>query len=130
MPIKKCKDQDYSTLQEFYTDPKVPKPIGEATLKLISWLNETFKTTEIFGLTSHYRLVLLSENSSSANSNVIISAMGIRYYFEYLIPTEEAPWEHAHITGFTDNFEDAKKYILLCIKKSKGWESSVELMEL
>jgi len=130
MPIKRCKDQSRISLIEFYEELKsnpATKNTGEEMQKIVRWLNEYFVEKEIYGLTSHSRLILLSEDKSSSPSYVIISADPIKYYIEYLMPYEVSPWERAYVSGWTDNLEDAKKYIIIGMKNSKGWRDSNEL---
>lgn len=130
MPLRRCSDQGNIGLHEFYEEAKTypaSKAMAIEMQKIVAWLDHTFPETKLFGLTSHYNLLLLSEDISYANKYVKITADPIRYYIDYLMPQEIAPWKGAWVTGWTDNLEDAKKYILIGMKNSKGWEESEEL---
>lgn len=64
MPITRSSEQKSKTLEEFYKELRsnsatvVEKEIGNAMLSFISMTNETFIDTTLYGLTSHYGLVI------------------------------------------------------------------------
>ncbi|GAA4276126.1 hypothetical protein [Aquimarina mytili] len=63
MPIIRSKSQPHQTLKEFYTensDKAINNVIGPKMLKWIDRLNSELPDLEIWGLTSLYRLVLMS----------------------------------------------------------------------
>ena len=77
----------------------------------------------IFGLTSHYRLCLLSQDDYTSPWFVIISALDERnYYVEYLMPENEAPWQAAYVRGEARSAEDAVWMVVTAMDKSGGWD--------
>ncbi|NRB61676.1 MAG: hypothetical protein HRU40_01370, partial [Saprospiraceae bacterium] len=51
-------------------------------------------------------------------------------YIEYLIPENKQPWEHAMVRGEAKSLEEAKKFLLIAMKKSEGWKGNLELERL
>src|SRR4051812_7278390 len=98
MHLTRCKDQKHATLEEFYTKAQdshepVTSKSGEVMLDLITRLRALPDDRHIYGLTSHYRLCLLSQDTYTSPWFVILSALDERnYYVEYLMPESEAPW--------------------------------------
>lgn len=68
MPITRSSDQKSKTLEEFYKEltsnnaTVVENEIGNAMLSFISMTNETFIETTLYGLTSHYALVIQAKD--------------------------------------------------------------------
>ena len=91
MPIKRSSDQKSMTLEEFYIDmsKKSTNFHAEAAknmLVFVGVVNEIFKETVIWGLTSHDRLVIQNTDDWKSNWFVIVSSIGTKdYYFEYLL---------------------------------------------
>ena len=136
MPIKRCSDQKAITLEAFYKDVskhhnQKPFDVGEKMLSLLKLINELFTNTQLWGLTSHYRLVIQSEDNWKSDWLIIISNIGVdEYYFEYLIPTHKSPWPNAMVRGEAKNIEDAKRYLLIAMRESEGWVGNKELDKL
>lgn len=125
MPIKRSKSQPSQSLIEFYTEieDNTTNYLGETMLKWIDRLSAELPHLEIWGLTSLYRLVLMSSETHEGEWSVIIIGSENNYRVDYLIPKDEnPPWENAYITGTTIDFEEAVKMSILAIKKSKAWQ--------
>jgi hypothetical protein len=75
LPIIKSSDQKSKTLEEFYKEltsenaTVVENEIGKAMLDFISMVNETFKNSILFGLTSHYSLVIQATDNWEDGNN-------------------------------------------------------------
>ena len=113
MPIRRNTDQKSKTLTEFYIDVKnessvFSKGAGTLMLNWIDRINSEFNETEIWGLTSHYHLVLQTENDYKYLSYVILTTGMDEFYFEYLIPKESEPWENAYVKGATKSLDKGK----------------------
>ena len=77
----------------------------------------------MWGLTSHYRLALLAQDSSETPWFVIVSALDKRnYYVEYLMPKAIAPWPHAYVRGEARSEDGAVQMVLTAMEKSEGWD--------
>lgn len=132
MGVIRNTDQKSKTLRAFYTEVRdggnaVSKGIGTLMLRWVERINEEFITTEIWGVTSHYQLVLQTENDYSSAAFVVIKASSDAYHIEYLIPEREAPWEHARIIGATKSLDEAMRMLKIALVNSGGWEMSDEL---
>ncbi len=137
MPLlANTKQNKGKTLEEYYTEISKDKSNSvwaerrRNMLKFIEIINDNFKETEIWGLTSHSRLVLQTEDKWDSEWFVIIEALGHEYYFEYLLTDDKKPWENATVKGVTRNLADAKKYLLISMKESGGWKDNLELKRL
>lgn len=137
MPIKRCSDQKSMTLEAFYIDlskkSNVPRLIdaGVRMITLLQLINKLFLDTQLWGLTSHDRLVIQSKDDSGADWYIIISNVGPKeYYFEYLLPSHKSPWPHAMVRGEAKNLEEAKKYLLIAMRECEGWVGNKELERL
>ena len=123
-------------MEEFYSDVGIPHTNeffdpGRDMLRLIEMINETFKTTVLYGLTSHARLVLLNADDSRSNWFVTISSGGLKdYYFQYQMTQTKQPWENASVHGHAIDLEQAKKHLLIAMAESGGWAANEELRQL
>lgn len=116
------------TIEEFYLDIAIEEAkVGEAMLQLIEVINSIFKETVVWGLTSHYRLVLQTIDESRAEWYVIVASSVGYYYFEYLLPASKQPWENAYVRGEAYSLEEAKRYLLIAMRESGGWSDNEEL---
>lgn len=142
MPIIRCSEQKSLTLEEFYKE-LIPNKVdtfvdvGTPMLNVLKLINDTFKETTIFGLTSHATLMLLNEDSLLSPCLVALKGLetspnGQRneYYIEYLMTAEKQPWPDAKINGATTSLEELKNYIIIAMTESKGWTDSNELRAL
>lgn len=137
MPINVCKNHSSKSLIGIYEEVAnydsnpVWKKKSEAMISLINEINRIFTTTQIWGLTSHDRLVLLTENRWDSRWHVIIENIGNNeYYFEYLIPDYKSPWENGTIKGVASSIEEAIKYLGIAMRESEGWIGNPELNNL
>jgi len=132
MPIKRSFEQTKYTLEEFYSEREMAgdyTSVGEHMLAFLRTINELFPTTQLFGLTSHYRLVIRSEDTLGSEWLIIVSAVAGWYYFEFLVPKEKAPWENAFVRGEAKSLDDAKKYLLIAMRECEGWKTNDELKQ-
>jgi len=136
MPIKRCTEQKSITLEAFYNElleisngayPLICKRM----LIFLEIINELFHETILWAHTSHARLVLHKIDDLTSSHFVTISNAGTaEYYFEYLIPKRNRPWENAMVRGEAKNLEEAKKYLLIAMRESEGWVDNKELDKL
>ncbi len=128
MHLIRSQDQKSKTLDEFYTeisehDHPVDRESGEAMLDLISRLRALPDERSVYGLTSHYRLCLLAQDTWRSPWFVIISALNKSEYFvEYLMPERIAPWPQAYVRGEAHSEDEAVRMILTAMDKSEGWQ--------
>lgn len=136
MPIIRCKDQKRQTLEEFYSEwasdkNQLSADLGKSMLAIIDLINNTFIETEIYGLTSHAHLLLLSQDSSDSDRLVSIIANGLQeFHVEYLIPKEKQPWSNATVKGATKSLDEFRNYIIIAMTESRGWKDNDELKRL
>jgi len=136
MPIfTNSKQKKDRTLEEFYIDlknssDKVTSEIGSNMLQFIEMINSIFKQTEIWGLTSHYHLVLQAEDKWDSEWYIKVGSLGNEYYFEYLLPDDKKPWDYAAVKGVAQSLEEAKKYLLISMKNCSGWLNNNEINDL
>ena len=137
MPIKRSSAQAGQTLEEFYSDlTKEGNKIttidtGKSMLLFIDMINKIFRETMIWGLTSHYRLVIQAKEQWNSDWYVIVYCIGTHeYYFEYLMPLEKRPWPYATVNGTAQSLNEAKNYLLIAMVESEGWMNNSELKNL
>lgn len=136
MPIIRCKDQKSQTLEEFYFERASDKhqlstDLGKSMLAIIDLINNTFIETEIYGLTSHAHLLLLSQDRSDSDWFVSIITNGFQEFrIEYLIPKEKQPWPNATVKGATKSLDEFRNYIIIAMTESQGWKDNDELKRL
>jgi hypothetical protein len=135
MAIKRCSEQKRQTLEEFYTEfipDKVKKfaDVGTPMLKVLELLNDTFHETDIYGLTSHATLLLLSDDSSLSPWFVAINGLEDEYYIEYLMTPNKQPWPNAKVKGSTKSLNELKRFIIIGMTECEGWSNSIELQKL
>lgn len=87
MPISRSSDQKGQTLEESYCGLLKEKnqfwvDFGESMLAFLSLINEIFKTTQLWGLTSHERLVIQAEDNWEAPWYVVVAVSSKLYTFE------------------------------------------------
>jgi hypothetical protein len=142
MPIKRNTNQEKLTLKEFYGElvsrgEKFEKisdfnvNVGKDMIRLLEMINETFKETQLWGLTSLIRLIIQKENDWASDWYVIISGGGAgNYRIEYLVPENKRPWKNARVQGEAKNLEEAKKYLIIAMNECEGWKDNKELQIL
>ena len=130
MHLTRCSDQNHQSLDEFYGEAAESKDpttrgIGSAMLTLIGRLRNLEVSHHVWGLTSHYNLVLLADDSYTTPWFVTMLALDYRNYsVEYLMPEDIAPWPNAYVKGQAQNADDAVRMILLAMEMSHGWRRS------
>lgn len=142
MPLIRCSEQKRKTLEEFYKE-LIPDrvntfaDVGSAMLNVLRLINDTFKETKIFGLTSHATLLLLNKDSSLSPWFIALNGFetapnGQRneYYIEYLMTPDKQPWSDARIKGSTSSIDELKKYLIIAMIETRGWTDSEELKRL
>ncbi len=125
MHLTRCHDQKSKTLDEFYgemsqSDKPVTREGGKAMLALMARLRALPNERRVYGLTSHYRLCLLAQDSAETSWFVIVAALDARNFFvEYLMPECVAPWPHAYVRGEARSEDEAVQMILTGMEKSE-----------
>ncbi len=137
MAIERCSDQKSQTLREFYEDMKKDKsnPMletkGQAMLDFLDMIDENFKETRIWGMTSHDTLVLQAKDGWESDWFVAVNNIGTKeYYFEYRMPKDKTPWPYAIVKGMAPTFTDSAKYLAIAMKESEGWPDNKEVNKL
>jgi hypothetical protein len=127
MRLTRCKDQKSQSLEEFYgelvrQDGYVGREGGKGMLDLIARLQSLPDGRQVFGLTSHARLVLLAEDTYTSPWFIIIAALDKRNYFvEFLMPESAAPWPRAYVRGEGRSEDEAIQMIETAMERCKGW---------
>jgi len=138
MPLfANTKQNKEKTIENFYSDfvynqnGIVGQNIADNMLEFIRMINQAFVETKLWGLTSHFRLVLQSEDKWNAGWYIIVSCVGGKeYYFEYLLPDNKSPWPNAYVRGVAYSLNEAKNYLLIAMKETGGWTLNDELRKL
>jgi hypothetical protein len=119
MPIIRSSDQKSKTLEEFYKEltsenaTVVENEIGKAMLEFISIVNETFKNSTLFGLTSHYSLVIQATDNWEDGWFVTVYSIGDKkFQFEYKMSEKESPWNYAIVKGQANTVSEAKEFLI------------------
>jgi hypothetical protein len=136
MPIIICSDQKSKTLEEFYkkltsgdTEPGII--IGKTMLDFISIVNETFVDTTLYGLTSHYKLVILAKDTWKDSWFVTVQCIeDNKLQFEYIMPELQRPWNNAIVKGQANTIEEARDILIIAMTESEGWIDNKELRKL
>jgi hypothetical protein len=86
MPIKRNSHQNNITLEEFYLDLSATSAnayidVGKEMLLFIEMINQTFKETLLWGLTSHARLVIQNVDYWNADWLITVSNIGTKEYY-------------------------------------------------
>lgn len=139
MKLTRCTAQKTS-LETFYNElyeSYKGAPLGEsalAYLDVIAELRNHPATYEVWGLTSHHRLILLAEDDYESLWYVIceIHSMpryenwkhhDLVYHVSFELPEVTSPWSRGTILGIASSLEEAVQLIILAMKESKGWEN-------
>lgn len=140
MPLKRISDQKSRTIKEFYSyiigEQKAAswKDIGKAMVKLTERIDEIFPNDIIWCLTSHHRLVLLTDNDWNSPWYVIIGSLrslnSEEIHIEYRMPDDLKPWDNAKVTGTANSLDKAVEYVLIAMQKSGGWQGMNSLERL
>lgn len=137
MPIIRSSGQKSMTLEEFYRELMnvdstfIENEIGKAMLEFISMVNLTFTKTILYGVTSHYSLVIQATDNWEDDWSVTVNSIGDkRFQFEYQMPEEQSPWKYAVIKGEANTMDEAKDFLIIAMTESKGWVNNKELKKL
>lgn len=135
MPIKRCSEQKHKTLEEFYAEFLPEKnqfwvDVGTSMLRCIKLIDETFKETMIYGLTSHSALIFLAQDNSESDSFVTIHSSCDDFHIEYLMVKNNRPWHNATVKGEAKSLDELKTLIIIAMAESQGWNGSLELKTL
>jgi hypothetical protein len=130
MILERCSDQKSKSLDAFYAEmaagrDSVSHEGGLAMLDMLAALRSRADRRCVWGLTSHYRLCLLSKDAYTSPWYVIVSALDRRNYFiEYLMPEGSAPWAGAYVKGEGRSLEVALSMVVIAMDRSGGWPST------
>lgn len=114
MRIERCSDQP-ETVGGFLH----PLGAGAAMVDFIGRLRSLPDDQELWGLTSHFQLVLLDKDTFRSPWRVLISAIDANnYWIEYLMPEGEAPWPNAYVKGNCRSAEQAVQMTLTALDRS------------
>jgi hypothetical protein len=129
MPLLRSISQGHQSLTDFYQEAvnsseQVTMEIGQSMLRLIHRINKHFETNQIWGLTSHYHLKLLT--GPEALSEAPISFISNNEVFK--LATQFAP----EINDYQKNQEfysedEFFEHLLSEMRKSKPWTNFKEL---
>lgn len=128
MQLERCSDQPSRSLDGFYaeharSDHDGTRDIGRAMCSLIARLRALPDERRVYGLTSHYRLCLLAEDTSASPWYVIFVAVDSRVFVEYLMSVHDAPWPRACVRGEASSEDEAVAMILTAMDRSGGWNT-------
>ncbi len=134
MPIIRSSDQKNKTLEEFYEELKsdeatsVENEIGESMLSFISMVNQTFTETQLYGLTSHYSLVIRpTDNWEDDRFVTVSSGWNKTFQIEYKMTEGQSPWQYAVVKGQANTIQEAIDYLIIAMTESEGWPDSKQL---
>ncbi len=125
MTLRRCKDQNSQTIEEFYEFSatfKVGREGAKAMLRLLARLRQNPDNWIVFGLTSHERLGLKAEDDYWSRSHVIIDALNDRNYkIDQAMPGGDQKRPEAWVHRTARSEDEAVEMILLAMKESGGW---------
>lgn len=137
MPIIRYSGQKSMTLEEFYRELMnvdstfIENETGKSMLEFISMVNLTFTKTILYGVTSHYSLVIQATDNWEDDWLVTVNSIGDkRFQFEYQMPEEQSPWNYAVVKGEANTMDEAKDFLIIAMTESKGWVNNKELKKL
>ena len=122
MPVIRSSEQPSQTLEEFYQDlvqtsTNAYAGIAAKMLAMLDMLNEIFRETTVYALTSHAWLVLLADDNWRSDWLITVSSSGLEVYdIEYLMTKDKAPWQGASVRGTADSLDEARAYIQIAIR--------------
>lgn len=109
----------------------VENEIGKAMLEFISMVNQTYKNTTLYGLTSHYSLVIQATDNWEDGWLVTVYSIGDKkFQFEYKMTETKSPWKYATVKGQANTIDEARSYLIIAMTESEGWKGNTELNEL
>ena len=94
-------------------------------------VNETFINTTLYGLTSHYSLVIQSSDNWTEPWYVKVFSIGDKtWQFQYTMPEKISPWKDAIVSGQANTIDEARDFLIIAMTESEGWEGNKELRKL
>ena len=129
MQLERCKDQPSTTLDDYYQgiaqhSRQLDTEIGKAMLDLLVALRARPDDRRVWGLTSHYRLCLLAQDTYLSPWFVIVAALDNRNYtIEYLMPSDVEPWPNAYVRGEARSTEAAANMVAIAMSRCDGWKA-------
>jgi len=126
MPIRRSKSQPSKSLREFYdgleneTEPHSGE-VGNVMLKWIEGIEQALPNARIYGLTSHFHLILMPGETYEGPWAVRLIGNGMDYKVSLLMSEEDAPWPGAYVSGECQTFEQALAMSLLAIRSCGYW---------
>jgi hypothetical protein len=126
MRLTLSSDQPSKTIDEFYQElashgESVDQECGRAMLSLIANLRALPDEREVWALTSHYHMRLLSSDTYRSPWYVSVIAIGDQYSVEYRMPERLAPWPGAQVRGEADTEQEAVTMVMRAMDLSEGW---------
>jgi len=128
MPFRRASCQKSKSLRAFYEEVAADSHVvvgeaGRLMTELVDDLEQAFRDIPVWGLTSHFHLMLLAADDSATPWFVSVTPpVGGSFTIDYLLPEFEAPWPNARVTGEAKSVKAAVEMVLLAIEKSRGWE--------
>ena len=100
-------------------------------LSFISMINETFINTILYGLISHYALVIQATDKWNDDWFVRVYSIGDKkFQFEYKMTETKSPWKYAVVKGQANTIDEARSYLIIAMTESEGWKGNSELSKL
>lgn len=123
MKIGRCSVQKSSTLREFYGGDKEHQQVfGQPMLRLLDELEARESPYTVFGLTSHFTLVLLPSDDYAQQWAVTV-VWADRYVVRCLLPDGQGPWRDATAEGNATDVSTAADLLLKAMELSERWPS-------
>jgi hypothetical protein len=113
-------------LDSFYRDAaassdEMTAAQGTAMLRLLPGLEEICAHRQVWGLTSHNNLCLLSADDWRSPWWVVIVPHEGSYEVRYLMDESDRPWPDALVAGSTEDLSQALEMIRIAMTRSGGW---------
>jgi hypothetical protein len=99
-------------------------------IELIDRLDSDFPSTDIWLLTSHYRLILMDSATYDGGTWLVTvqSILGDEYSLSYRMPDTLSPFPRgAEVHATARGIDEALAFIRIAMRESGGWPTSREL---
>ena len=132
MPLTRSQSQGKCDLFDHYADSDeyrddLRKSNAEMRC-LVTALDQALPKTTVWGLTSHFRLLLMSTPLyDSSEPHVLVYHYCNQFWVEYYPPDGDLPVHGSHVGFRVNDVTDAVRQILVAMGDSKGWPGSPEL---
>ena len=111
----------YKELSE--SEESITAGIGRMMLEILPNLDSALQNLSVWGLTSHYELMVLARDDYTSPWYVGIQAYpGEGYRVSYRMPDSEAPWQEARVHGIGTSAAGAADMVRIACTKSGGWK--------